>query len=103
LFKRRSDSERKKEILRSHTHQHHAEHRHTVAWSIFGQVLRFLGWMAGFGGLVAWSTCPFCGQSGCPVGAGTTGIMGGLFALCMTNWKRLIEQVKTAFGKNQRV
>jgi hypothetical protein len=49
--------------------------------SVFYHVLKFLGWWSGFAGLYAmFSVCPFCGQAGCPVGAGTAGVFGGLFA-----------------------
>lgn len=48
------------------------------------QALRFLGWWFGFSGLYAmFAVCPFCGQTGCPVGAGTAGLFGGFFAVVM--------------------
>ncbi|MBN1602938.1 MAG: hypothetical protein JW915_15120 [Chitinispirillaceae bacterium] len=50
--------------------------------SVFSHLLKFLGWWFGFAGLYAtFSVCPFCGQAGCPVGVGATGIFGGVFAL----------------------
>jgi hypothetical protein len=52
--------------------------------SFFNNVLKFLGWWFGFSGLYAmFSVCPFCGQTGCPVGAGTAGVFGGFFASIM--------------------
>jgi|GEM_PF-152330 len=91
------DEERKKQHEQS---RHNSTHRHSTAAWLVGQALRFLGWMTGIGGFVAWSTCPFCGRPGCPVGAGTAGVIGGLFALCMTNWKRLIKLMKNALKKS---
>ena len=52
--------------------------------SVFSHVLRFFGWWFGFAELYAmFAVCPFCGQAGCPVGAGTAGLVGGFFALVM--------------------
>ena len=54
-------------------------------------VLQFIGWSVGFTGLYAASTtCPCCGQVGCPVGVGTVGIMGGLTAAVVScfRWRR---------------
>jgi len=60
-----------------------------------GWVLRFLGWWFGFSGLYAmFAVCPFCGQSGCPVGAGTAGIVGGFFAILSQNWKALLFRLR---------
>ncbi len=61
----------------------------------FSGVWRFLAWwgamfafLAGFG-----TTCPFCGQPGCPGGPASAGVLGGLFAtgVFLTRWlgKRL--------------
>jgi len=61
----------------------------------FSGVWRFLAWwgamfafLAGFG-----TTCPFCGQPGCPCGPASAGVLGGLFAtgVFLTRWlgKRL--------------
>lgn len=55
---------------------------------ILGHLFWFLGWWFAFSGLYAmFAVCPFCGQVGCPVGAGSSGLIGGFFALCMQNWK----------------
>ncbi len=58
--------------------------KHWLVWHLF----RFLGWWFGFSGLYAmFAVCPFCGNTGCPVGAGSAGLVGGFMALCMQNWK----------------
>jgi hypothetical protein len=50
----------------------------------------FASWFA-FSGLYAmFAVCPFCGQSGCPVGAGSAGIVGAFMALCTQKWKTLL-------------
>ncbi len=44
-------------------------------------VLRFAGWWSVFAGLLAFnSVCPVCGNTACPVGLGTTGIIAAFFA-----------------------
>lgn len=54
--------------------------------TVLGQLFRFFGWWLGFSGLYAmFAVCPFCGQQGCPVGAGSAGIVGGFFALVVQN------------------
>jgi hypothetical protein len=58
-------------------------------------VIRFLGWWFGFTGLYAlFGVCPFCGQPGCAVGAGSAGVVGGFFALCMQNWKSALRFIQ---------
>jgi len=60
--------------------------------AFLGQLFRFFGWWLGFTGLYAmFAVCPFCGQQGCPVGAGGAGVVGGFFALCMQNWKAFVK------------
>ncbi len=59
--------------------------------TVFGQLLRFFGWWLGFTGLYAmFAVCPFCGQQGCPVGAGSAGVVVGFFAVCIQNWKAFV-------------
>ncbi len=54
--------------------------------TFFSQLFRFFGWWLGFSGLYAmFAVCPFCGQQGCPVGAGSAGVVGGFFALVVQN------------------
>jgi hypothetical protein len=49
---------------------------------------RYLSWFLAFSGLYAMSAvCPFCGRAGCPVGAGSAGLVGLLFASLM-QWGR---------------
>ena len=56
--------------------------------SILGRILRFLGlWFAFTSIYSASAVCPFCGQPGCPVGAGTAGLVGGFFALLLQDWR----------------
>jgi hypothetical protein len=58
---------------------------------IIGNLFRFLGlWLAFTGVYAMFSVCPFCGQVGCPVGAGSAGIVGGFFALTVQNMKNLL-------------
>ncbi len=50
-----------------------------------GRALRFLGWWFGFSALLGpfSSTCPFCGQPGCPGGAASAGFLGGMLAVLL--------------------
>lgn len=58
---------------------------------IIGNLFRFLGlWLAFTGVYAMFSVCPFCGQVGCPVGAGSAGVIGGFFALTVQNMKNLL-------------
>jgi hypothetical protein len=78
----------------------HAEHGAAVAkrHPIIGAILRFSGWWFGFSALYGtFAVCPFCGQSGCPVGAGSSGLIGGFLALCMQNWKAIIGAIHHKF------
>jgi len=43
------------------------------------------------------AVCPFCGQVGCPIGAGNAGIVGGFFALLLQDWKSLIRYLSAKF------
>lgn len=52
--------------------------KHPLRFNLF----RLFGWWFIFAGaLTAFSICPICGQVGCPVGIGTTGIIAGVLAL----------------------
>ena len=53
-----------------------------------------LRWLAFFGIFAGTTVCPFCGQPGCPVGAGSAAFAGGFFALFTQNWKVVISTVK---------
>lgn len=58
---------------------------------VIGNLFRFLGlWLAFTGVYAMFSVCPFCGQVGCPVGAGSAGVIGGFFALTVQNMKNLL-------------
>ncbi len=71
--------------------------------SISRSVFRFFGWWLGFSGLYAmFAVCPFCGRAGCPVGAGSAGLVGAFFALCLTVGKRVRGFVKGCFGGKTR-
>ena len=73
--------------------------RSSISWSVF----RFFGWGLGFSGLYAmFAVCPFCGRAGCPVGAGSAGLVGAFFALCITGGKRVRGFVKDFFGGKTR-
>jgi len=53
-------------------------------------VIRFFGWWLAFFGLYSSSSvCPFCGQQGCPVGIGSAGLLGVIFAIIIRSWNRI--------------
>lgn len=65
-----------------------------------GHLLRFFGWWFAFIGLYSVSSvCPFCGQAGCPVGAGSAGVVGAFMAVLvqMRNWKIFAKTIKDRF------
>ncbi len=73
---------------------------HSLKQSVFQRMMNFFKWWLGFTGLIAGtSMCPFCGQSGCPVGIGVASTMGGFFALFMQNWKEPFKRLYRRFGK----
>lgn len=57
------------------------------------QMLRLAGSWLGFSGLYAATggTCPLCGQATCPVGFLGAGVVGGVLALGLQAWKRLLK------------
>jgi hypothetical protein len=62
---------------------------------IIGNLFRFLGlWIAFTGVYTIFAVCPFCGQMGCPVGAGSAGVIGGFFALIVQNMKNVLNFVQ---------
>ncbi|MER3447441.1 MAG: hypothetical protein C4291_11660 [Candidatus Dadabacteria bacterium] len=73
------------ELLRTgNEHEHHIYKKNTV----LGYLFRFSIWWLSLSGLyMMFAACPCCGQVGCPVGAGTAGLVGGVFALCKQNWR----------------
>ena len=61
--------------------------------SIWGFLFRFAAWWFAFAGIYSMAAvCPCCGQVGCPVGASGAGVLGGILALCMQNWKQLFHK-----------
>ncbi|HPQ55103.1 MAG TPA: hypothetical protein PK253_17770 [Spirochaetota bacterium] len=59
------------------------------------KLLRYFGWWFIFAGaLTTFSICPVCGQVGCPVGIGTTGIIAGFFTVLKQNGKEWARSVK---------
>ena len=69
-------------------------HQHSVKDSLFTGIINFFKWWLGFTGLIAGtSVCPFCGQPGCPTGAGFAAAIGGFFAIFMQNWKKLFKRL----------
>ncbi len=59
------------------------------------RIMHFLvRWLAFFGIFAGTTVCPFCGQPGCPVGAGGVAFAGGFFALLTQNWKAVLSTVK---------
>ena len=71
--------------------------------SPFGHLFRFLGWWFGIAGLYSvFSVCPFCGQSGCPVGLASAGTIGAFLALCMQDWKKLFNYLREKLTHRSR-
>ena len=67
--------------------------------SLWGFVLRFFAWWFAFAGIYSMAgVCPCCGQVGCPVGASGAGVLGGVGALCMQNWKQFMVYLKIKKG-----
>ena len=67
--------------------------------SVFGFLIRIIGWWLAFAGIYAMSAaCPCCGQVGCPVGASGAGLVGGVMAVGIQNWKKVFKTLK----KNKR-
>ena len=60
------------------------------------KLLRFLALWLGISWLYAGSSgvCPFCGQPGCPVGAGSAGVVGAFIALVVQNWRASVRFVR---------
>jgi hypothetical protein len=82
------------ELLRTlDGHEHHTHKKNTI----LGHIFRFSIWWFSLSGLyMLFAACPCCGQVGCPVGAGTAGLVGGFFTLCKQNWKG---PIKFIYGK----
>lgn len=51
-------------------------------------------WLAFTGLYAAFSVCPFCGQSGCPTGIGSAGLVGAVMALFTQRWNILMGRRK---------
>jgi hypothetical protein len=79
------------ELLRTtDEHEHHIHEKNII----FGYLFRFSIWWLSLSGLyMLFAACPCCGQVGCPVGAGTAGLVGGFFTLCKQNWKGFIKLI----------
>jgi hypothetical protein len=57
---------------------------------LFNALLAFLKpWLAFTGLYATFSVCPFCGQSGCPTGIGSAGLVGAVLALFAQKWNIL--------------
>ena len=57
---------------------------------LFNALLAFLKpWLAFTGLYATFSLCPFCGQSGCPTGIGSAGLVGAVLALFAQKWNML--------------
>ncbi|MBN2233104.1 MAG: hypothetical protein JW781_09845 [Deltaproteobacteria bacterium] len=68
--------------------------------SPLGHLFRFFAAWFGLTGLyAAFTTCPFCGRQGCPVGIASAGTMGAFLALCVQDWKRFISYLRRRLGK----
>ncbi len=70
----------------------------TENYPIRSKIYKFFGWWIIFaGGMTVFSVCPICGQTGCPIGIGTTGILAGIFSLIKTGGKSYISTLKRFF------
>ncbi len=68
-------------------------------YPVIGRALKLLTWWLIFSGIYASSSvCPFCGQAGCPVGAASAGLVGGLFALVIGRGKVIMARVIRGFS-----
>jgi hypothetical protein len=68
-------------------------------YPFIGRFLKFLTWWLIFSGIYASSSvCPFCGQFGCPVGAGSAGVVGGFFALVIGKGRIILNLVTRWFS-----
>jgi hypothetical protein len=73
-------------------------------YPLIGRLFRFLTWWLIFSGIYASSSvCPFCGQFGCPVGAGSAGIVGAFFALVMGKGKVILNLVSRWFSLSRAI
>lgn len=55
-------------------------------------LVRFVGWWFGFFALLGpLSTCPVCGQPGCPGGAASAGLLGGVLAALLWLPRRIVQ------------
>lgn len=69
--------------------------RESSRFPVWGRLSRFFLWWLIFAGVYASSSvCPFCGRAGCPVGAASAGLVGGVFAFLITGVKRLLTSFK---------
>ncbi|MBN2401687.1 MAG: hypothetical protein JXN64_04750 [Spirochaetes bacterium] len=67
-------------------------------FSMRSKIYKFFGWWFIFaGGITIFSVCPICGQTGCPVGVGTTGILAGILSLVKISGKNCINYLKISF------
>jgi hypothetical protein len=68
-------------------------------WRTFlGKIIRLLGlWLSFFGLFSISTTCPICGQPGCPVGVGSAGLLSGAMAVFLHSGKAFLAKFKTLF------
>ena len=89
-----------------HLHLHSQDscsHHGRRAMSPFGYLFRFIGWWFGLTGLYAmFAVCPFCGQTGCPVGLASAGTVGAFLSLCIQDWRRLFSFIRQKFSRRKR-
>ena len=75
--------------------QNYAEKKYPLRSKLY----KFFGWWAIFASAItAFSVCPVCGQTGCPVGIGTAGILAGFLSLLKMNTKNFITFMKNIFS-----
>ncbi|MGQ9688965.1 MAG: hypothetical protein ACUVXF_09295 [Desulfobaccales bacterium] len=79
-------------------HHHEAGVHRTM-----GSLKRWLLWFLTFFGIYASSSvCPFCGTTGCPVGAGGAAVVGGFFAALWQYGRTMGDWLRTAVTRKKR-
>ena len=86
----------------------HGEKHLLERYPFLGRLLRFFGLWFAFSGIYSlFAVCPICGQSGCPVGAGSVGLVGIIFAAGFQSvqyWIRSVgEALKRFRGQKKKV
>lgn len=89
-------------MMHNHIKKINMGENNSVKLSPLGYTIKLVSKWFGFTGLyAAFSVCPFCGQTGCPVGIGSASIVGAFFILIFQDWRILFNYIKSNFFKNE--